>query len=50
MRFLFSTPSQENVDQMQGEAYNLELGKFKVCKLHNMEGYGSERYRPGTWN
>jgi hypothetical protein len=42
MRFLFSNHRQENVDQLESEGYNLELRKFKRCKLHIIEGYDSE--------
>ena len=44
-RFPFDGPRPENV-QMQGEGYNLELRKFKGCKLHHIEGYDSEKHCP----
>jgi hypothetical protein len=36
MRFLFSVPRQENIDQMQGKGNIIELRKLKGCKLHQM--------------
>ena len=46
MRFLFLPLDRKKYDQMQGEGYNLELGKFKGCKYYHLEGHYFERRRP----
>jgi len=32
-------------NQIECKKYNIQFRKFRVCKLHHIEGYGSERHR-----
>ena len=46
--FCFLPLDRKTCNKMKIEGYNIELWKFKGCKLHCFEEYGSGKRRPGA--